>query len=62
MPYEHDKHATDKFGYKTTTDKKGGAGAYGWGKPDDMTTCPAALNKNDPNYDSEEERKKAEKK
>ena len=54
-PYKKDKHSTDKFGYRTTTDKKNGGGAYSWGKADDQETCPAALDKNDPNYDSEED-------
>ena len=57
-PYEKDRHATDKFGYRTTTDKKNGGGAHSWGKVDDQETCPAAIDKNDPNYDSDEEKEK----
>ena len=57
-PREKDHHSTDKFGYKTATEKKGGAGAYSWGQEGDMGAVPAALDKNDPNYDSEEERRK----
>ena len=58
-PREKDHHSTDKFGYRTVEEKKGGAGSYAWGKADDQETCPAALDKKDPNYDSQEEAKKA---
>ena len=56
MPYTKDKHSTDKFGYKTTTTKKQGYGCYSWGKIDDTEISPAAIDKNDPNYEDEEEK------
>ncbi|KAL7717210.1 Uncharacterized protein QTN25_005480 [Entamoeba marina] len=56
-----DKHSTDKMGYKTVEEKKDGSGKFAWGQATDTTQVPAALDKNDPNYDSEEERKKAKK-
>uniref|UniRef100_A0A0G4I1K6 Hyaluronan/mRNA-binding protein domain-containing protein n=1 Tax=Chromera velia CCMP2878 TaxID=1169474 RepID=A0A0G4I1K6_9ALVE len=42
-------------------EKKGGAGAHNWGKEGDKDDAPAVLDKGDPNYDSDEEKKKAAK-
>ncbi|KAF4656378.1 hypothetical protein FOL47_009022 [Perkinsus chesapeaki] len=41
--------------------KQGGGGKYTWGKPTDPP-ADAALDKGDPNYDSEEEQNKQESK
>lgn len=54
-----ERHSADPKSSVNADAKKGGAGGkYTFGKPEEQDGCPIALDKKDPNYDSESEDKK----